>query len=83
MVDLSFVPIGFGGNGVSIMVEYISMDLDKWWHTHVHMFTHTDDMIERNSVHVTLHDVDATALRQLVDYTYTGEVVITEDNVQV
>lgn len=43
----------------------------------------TDDMIERNSVHVTLHDVDPTALRQLIDYTYTGEVTITEDNVQV
>lgn len=42
-----------------------------------------DDMIERNSMNVTLHDVDPTALRQLIDYAYTGEITITEDNVQV
>lgn len=42
-----------------------------------------DDMIERNSVNVTLHDVDPTALRQLIDYAYSGEITITEDNVQV
>ena len=42
-----------------------------------------DDMIERTSVSITLHDVDPTALRQLIDYTYTGEITITEDNVQV
>lgn len=40
-------------------------------------------MLERNSVSITLHDVDPTALRQLIDYTYTGEITITEDNVQV
>lgn len=40
-------------------------------------------MIERNSVNVTLHDVDPTALRQLIDYAYSGEITITEDNVQV
>lgn len=43
----------------------------------------SDDMLERNSVHIKLHDVDPTALRQLVDYTYTGDITITEDNVQV
>jgi len=42
-----------------------------------------DDMLERNCDHVTLHDVDPTALRQLIDYTYSGEITITEDNVQV
>lgn len=42
-----------------------------------------DDMIERNSVRVTMHDVDPTALRQLIEYTYSGEITITEDNVQV
>ncbi|XP_055312333.1 kelch-like protein 17 [Sitodiplosis mosellana] len=42
-----------------------------------------DDMIERNSVNVKLHDVDPTALRQLIDYAYTGEITISEDNVQV
>lgn len=50
---------------------------------HIHNQPPTDDMIERNRVNVTLHDVDPTALRQLIDYTYTGEVTITEDNVQV
>lgn len=42
-----------------------------------------DDMIERNSVSVTLHDVDLSALCQLIDYAYTGEISITEENVQV
>ncbi|KAJ6643984.1 Kelch-like protein 17 [Pseudolycoriella hygida] len=42
-----------------------------------------DDMLERNSVSITLHDVDPTALRQLIEYTYSGELTITEDNVQV
>lgn len=32
---------------------------------------------------VTLHDIDGPALRQLVEYAYTGEILITEDNVQV
>lgn len=40
-------------------------------------------MLERNTSHVTLHDVDPTALKQLIDYTYCGEITITEDNVQV
>lgn len=40
-------------------------------------------MLERNSVSITLHDVDPTALRQLIEYTYSGEITITEDNVQV
>lgn len=40
-------------------------------------------MIERTSVNITLHDVDPTALRQLIEYTYSGEITITEDNVQV
>ncbi|XP_037049444.1 kelch-like protein 17 [Bradysia coprophila] len=42
-----------------------------------------DDMLERNSVSITLHDVDIAALRQLIEYTYSGEITITEDNVQV
>lgn len=42
-----------------------------------------DDMAEKLQQEVTLHDVDATALQQLVDYSYTGEILITEDNVQV
>jgi hypothetical protein len=42
-----------------------------------------DDMVEKLQEEVTLHDVDATALQQLVEYSYTGEILITEDNVQV
>lgn len=40
-------------------------------------------MLERHQGIVTLHDVDVEALRQLIEYTYTGELIITEDNVQV
>lgn len=50
---------------------------------HIHLAPKIDDMIERNSVNITLHDVDPTALHSLVEYTYTGEITITEDNVQV
>ncbi|PNF39480.1 Kelch-like protein 17 [Cryptotermes secundus] len=42
-----------------------------------------DDLVEKLQEEVTLHDVDAAALQQLVDYSYTGEILITEDNVQV
>lgn len=50
---------------------------------YIHLAPKIDDMIERNSVNITLHDVDSTALSQLIEYTYTGEITITEDNVQV
>lgn len=43
----------------------------------------SDDMAERVQREVVLHDVDAAALQLLVDYAYTGEIHITEDNVQV
>uniref|UniRef100_A0A0A9XNX5 Kelch-like protein 17 n=1 Tax=Lygus hesperus TaxID=30085 RepID=A0A0A9XNX5_LYGHE len=42
-----------------------------------------DDMAERASREVELHEVDVTALQLLVDYSYTGGILITEDNVQV
>ncbi|BES87453.1 kelch-like [Nesidiocoris tenuis] len=42
-----------------------------------------DDMAERASREVELHEVDVTALKLLVDYAYTGGILITEDNVQV
>jgi hypothetical protein len=32
---------------------------------------------------VTLHDVDLAALQLLVDFAYSGHILITEDNVQV
>lgn len=40
-------------------------------------------MAEKAASEVVLHDVDHTALQLLVDYSYTGEIHITEDNVQV
>ena len=38
---------------------------------------------ERNQTRVTLVNVDPEALRILVDYVYTSEVEVTEENVQV
>ncbi|XP_058818193.1 kelch-like protein 17 [Topomyia yanbarensis] len=42
-----------------------------------------DDMLERNRDVVTLHDIDPSSLKQLIDYAYSGEITITEENVQV
>ena len=36
-----------------------------------------------NSCKVTIHDVAPLALTLLVDFAYTGELVVSEDNVQV
>lgn len=43
----------------------------------------SDDLVEKSQSSVTIHDIDALALTLLVDFSYTGEIVITEDNVQV
>ena len=43
----------------------------------------TDDLVEKNQKEITIHDLDALALTLLVDFAYTGEIVISEDNVQV
>ncbi|XP_054165297.1 kelch-like protein 17 isoform X2 [Oppia nitens] len=40
------------------------------------------EMAERNKTVITLHDLDMTALNLLVDYAYTGQICITEENVQ-
>lgn len=42
-----------------------------------------DDMLERDKEVVELHDIDATSIQQLIDFAYTGEIIITEENVQV
>ncbi|CAG9803434.1 unnamed protein product [Chironomus riparius] len=42
-----------------------------------------DDMLERNKDIVELHDIEAQSLKQLIDFAYTGEIDITEENVQV
>lgn len=43
----------------------------------------TDDMLERTKDVVELHDIEAQSLKQLIDFAYTGEIDITEENVQV
>ena len=40
-------------------------------------------MSESRQTHVTLHDIDPQALEQLVQYSYTAEIVVGEGNVQV
>ena len=40
-------------------------------------------MAEKNLKDITIHDVDPLALTLLVDFSYTGELSVCEDNVQV
>ena len=47
------------------------------------MILFSDDLVEKNQKEITIHDLDALALTLLVDFAYTGEIVISEDNVQV
>lgn len=42
-----------------------------------------DDLVEKSMSEITIHDVDALALTLLVDFAYTGELVVCEENVQV
>jgi kelch-like protein 17 (actinfilin) len=49
----------------------------------VFSFNLSDDMLERDKEVVELHDIEAISLKQLIDYAYTGEIIITEENVQV
>ncbi|XP_013781299.2 kelch-like protein 17 [Limulus polyphemus] len=41
-----------------------------------------NEMAEKHQAAVTLHDIDGGALSLLIEFAYTGEVLITEDNVQ-
>ena len=50
---------------------------------HSTLFWFSDDLVEKNQKEITIHDLDALALTLLVDFAYTGEIVISEDNVQV
>ena len=45
--------------------------------------TFSDDLVEKSMSEITIHDVDALALTLLVDFAYTGELVVCEENVQV
>ena len=40
-------------------------------------------MTEKNLSEITIHDVDPLALTLLVNFSYTGELSVCEDNVQV
>ena len=40
-------------------------------------------MTEKNLAEITIHDVDPLALTLLVNFSYTGELSVCEDNVQV
>lgn len=46
-------------------------------------FSFEGEMSEKDKSSITMHDVDAGALQLLVDFAYTGEILISEDNVQV
>jgi kelch-like protein 17 (actinfilin) len=41
------------------------------------------DMKEHGQTEVAIHDLDPTAIDLLIEYAYTGQIVITPDNVQV
>jgi len=43
----------------------------------------TCELAESNSNRITLQEVDGNALVQLIDFVYTSEIQVTEDNVQV
>lgn len=45
--------------------------------------TLTGDMAEKHKDEITLHNIDSYAVQLLIEYSYTGDVKITEDNVQV
>ncbi len=39
-------------------------------------------MAEKSQKTITIHEIDPDAMQQLVEYAYTGDMMITEDNVQ-
>ncbi|XP_013391434.1 kelch-like protein 17 [Lingula anatina] len=43
----------------------------------------TNDMVEKDSKNVRLHDVDPTAMELLIEFMYTSEITVTESNVQI
>lgn len=54
-----------------------------WFNAMNSLLEYLDDMLESRKDVVELHDVDASSLKQLIDFAYTGEIIITEENVQV
>jgi kelch-like protein 2/3 len=43
----------------------------------------TGDLAEAKSDRITLQEIDPKALTQLIDFVYTSEIHVTEENVQV
>ena len=41
-----------------------------------------DDLAEKSQKVIRIHEIDPDAMQQLVNYAYTGDMMITEDNVQ-
>lgn len=41
-----------------------------------------DDMAEKTQKAITIHEIDPDAMKQLIDYAYAGDILITEENVQ-
>lgn len=46
-------------------------------------FAYVDDMAEKTQKAITIFEIDSDAMKQLIDYAYAGDILITEENVQV
>ncbi len=44
---------------------------------------YSDEMVEKKSQIIQLHDIDPYAMELLVEYAYTSQILISENNVQV
>ncbi|KAL0271210.1 UNVERIFIED_CONTAM: hypothetical protein PYX00_008380 [Menopon gallinae] len=75
--QLCDIVLKVGGNSVSAH-KVVLASVSPYFHA---MFN--DDLVEKLQEEVILQDIDALALQTLVEYSYTGEITITEDNVQV
>jgi len=42
-----------------------------------------DELAEKTQKTIRIHEIDPDAMEQLVNYAYSGDMLITEDNVQV
>ena len=67
-----------------MVVQSLCRLISEWLQL-FHSFCHfcLDDLSEKRKDEILIHDVDPLALTLLVDFAYTGEIVVTEENVQV
>ena len=77
---------------VSVISQYHryhfnTMDTPKTCSVHARLdyliFRNADEMVEKKSSEVHMHEIDPSALELLVEYTYTSQIIISENNVQV